>query len=341
MLLCLLKTNYLEEKMSKKRFVLFVVLAAMVLLSAIPAFAADDVFRVAMVMPSKINDYSFSQSMYEALKKLGESYPEKGFELVYSEDMFNVADAREAIRDYADMGYDLVIAHGSQYGTSLQEIALDYPETAFAWGNGTDFFDQPNISVYQARAEQGGYVFGRVAAEFTDKGKLGVCGPVESGDAKTYIDGFKTGAKEGGSEVSVTYTSSFSDVSLMAAAAKTHLDEGAVLLTGTSQSIPGAVSVVKEQKSYWLGAQWDTIPLAPENVLASLVYDWTPILDDIVANMKEGVFGGKAYDLTFADGGLKILWNTENLEINPDLIKLADELSAKIVSGEIDPIAAE
>lgn len=322
---------------------LFVVLLTGILLFVFifPAFAADEPFRVAMVMPSKINDYSFSQSMYEALKKLGETYPAGGFELVYSEDMFNVADAREAIRDYADMGYNLVIAHGSQYGTSLQEIAPDYPETAFAWGNGTDFYGQPNISVYQARAEEGGYVFGRIAAEFTNKGKLGVCGPVESGDAKTYIDGFKNGAKEGGSEVSVTYTSSFSDVSLMAAAAKTHMDEGAILLTGTSQSIPGAVSVVKERNGNWLGVQWDTIPLAPENVIASLVYDWSSILHDIVGNMKEGVYGGKAYDLTFKDDGLKILWNTESLTIDPKLIELASELSQKIVNGEISPLPAE
>lgn len=328
--------------MFRKNSIILIVVIAVLAVLFIPAFAQDDdVLRVAMVMPSKINDYSFSQSMYEALKKIGESYPEGKFELVYSEDMFNVADAREAIRDYADMGYDLVIAHGSQYGTSLQEIAPDYPETAFAWGNGTDYYGQPNISVYQARAEQGGYVFGQIAAKYTNKGKLGVCGPVESGDAKTYIDGFKYGAEQGGSQVSVTYTSSFSDVSLMAAAAETHMAEGATLLTGTSQSIPGAVSVVKEKGGVWMGVQWDTIPLAPKNVLVSLVYDWTPILNDIIANMKEGVYGGKAYDLTFEDGGLKFVWNTENMEIDPELIKMADELAAKITAGEINPLPAE
>ena len=324
--------------MKKSTLVLLVVSVAALMLGVFTVHA-DDVFRVAMVMPSKINDYSFSQSMYEALMKLGETFPEGKFELQKSEDMFNVADAREAIRDYADMGFNLVVAHGSQYGTSLQEIAPDYPETAFAWGNGTDFYGQPNITAYQARAEQGGYVLGEIAARFTNGAKLGVCGPVESGDAKTYIDGFKVGAKKGGSEVSVTFTSSFSDVSAMAAAAEGHMDEGAVLLTGTSQSIPGAVSVVKERNGHWIGAQWDTIPLAENNVLASLVYDWTPILDDILAKMIDGVLGGSAYDLTFADGGLKIVWNTENIEIDPELIALADELAEKIVAGEIDPLA--
>lgn len=322
--------------MKKALLALLVVLVAAMLAGVVSA--QDDVFRVAMVMPSKINDYAFSQSMYEALVKLGDSYPEGKFELVRSEDMFDVANAREAIRDYADQGFDLVIAHGSQYGTSLQEIAPDYPETAFAWGNGTDTYDQPNISAYQARAEQGGYVLGVIAAMFMDGGKLGVCGPVESGDAKTYIDGFKAGAAEGGSDVSVTYTSSFSDVSAMAAAAEGHMDEGAMLLTGTSQSIPGAVSVVKERGGYWIGAQWDTIPLAEDNVLASLVYDWSPIIDDIVKNMGEGVLGGTAYDLTFVDGGLKIVWNTDKIEIAPELIEKADELAQQIIDGEIDPL---
>ena len=327
--------------MNKKSYMGVLLVIAVLAMIAVPAFAADEVFRVAMIMPSKINDYSFSQSMYEALKLLEATYPEGGFELVYSEDMFNVADAREAIRDYADMGYDLVIAHGSQYGTSIQEIAPDYPETAFAWGNGTEYYDQPNISVYQARAELGGYVFGQVAAKYTDNGKLGVCGPVESGDAKTYIDGFKFGATEAGSDVSVSYTSSFSDVSLMSAAAQTHMAEGATLLTGTSQSIPGAVSVVKENGGIWMGVQWDTIPLAPENVLVSLVYDWTPILNDIISNMEDGVFGGKAYDLTFEQNGLKFVWNTENMDIDPELIQFADDLAAKVNAGEISPLPAE
>jgi basic membrane lipoprotein Med (substrate-binding protein (PBP1-ABC) superfamily) len=45
------------------------VCVVMTLLS-VPVLAEDEVFQVAMVMPSKINDYSFSQSMYEALKVL-------------------------------------------------------------------------------------------------------------------------------------------------------------------------------------------------------------------------------------------------------------------------------
>src|SRR5512137_1046702 len=80
--------------------------------------------RVAVVMPSAINDMAFSQSMYSALKDI---QTEQGIELKYSENMFKVPDAAAAFRDYASQGYDIIIGHGSQYIASLQEIAKDYP----------------------------------------------------------------------------------------------------------------------------------------------------------------------------------------------------------------------
>ena len=60
-------------------------------------------------------------------------------EIAYSENMFNVPDAAAAIRDYASKGYDMVIAHGSQYGTSLQQIAPDFPKISFAWGTSLEY----------------------------------------------------------------------------------------------------------------------------------------------------------------------------------------------------------
>ncbi len=63
---------------------------------------------------------------------------ESAMEIAYTENMFDVTAAAQAIRDYADEGYNLIIAHGTQYGTSLFDIAPDYPDTSFAWGTATD-----------------------------------------------------------------------------------------------------------------------------------------------------------------------------------------------------------
>ena len=63
-----------------------------------------------------------------------------------------------------------MIAHGSQYGGSLQEIAPDFPETAFAWGTESDTFGLDNVSGYTASSDQGAYVMGAMGAMLAGDG---------------------------------------------------------------------------------------------------------------------------------------------------------------------------
>ena len=119
---------------------------------------------------------------------------ESAIVLKYTENMWNVPDAAAAIRDYASSGFDIVIAHGSQYGSSVQEIAKDFPKVTFAWGTDVNTYGLPNVYAYTAAAEQGGFVNGVLAAKLTKSKKVGVTGPIEVGDAKTYIDGFVQGS---------------------------------------------------------------------------------------------------------------------------------------------------
>lgn len=314
--------------------------------TAVPVEEVAKVFRVAIVMPSSITDAAFSQSMYEGLKVIqAEMGGESKMEIAYSEGMFNVPDAAAAIRDYASQGYDLVIAHGSQYGTSLQQIAPDFPETSFAWGTSLDTFQKDgieNVFAYQAEAQQGGYALGVLAALMSKSGVLGVCGPVEAGDAKLYVDGFKAGAlaTKPNLKVAVTYTGSFSDVSLMAAAAETHMAAGADFLTGSSQSVVGAIGTAKDKQGYWLGTQWDQTSLAPDAVMASQVYDWTGIIKDMIESRQAGVLGGKAYTLTFKNGGLIIKYN-DKIEVPADVKAAVDAAIDGIQKGEINPLAVQ
>lgn len=307
-----------------------------------PAPEAAKAFKVAIVMPSSITDMAFSQSMYQGLLSVqAEMGGESAMEIAYSENLFKVPDAAAAIRDYAAKGYNLVIAHGTQYGTSLEQVAPDFPNTAFAWGTSVDTFQAQgieNVFAYQAEAQQGGYVLGTVAALMSKTGVIGETGPVDAGDAKLYIEGFQKGAEEAkpGTKVSVTYTGSFSDVSLMATAAETHIAAGADMLTGSSQSVVGAIGVCKEKGVYWFGTQWDQTSLAPEAVVANQVYDWTGIIKDMIKSVKAGVMGGKAYTLTFKNGGLVIAYNPA-ITVPDDVKAAAEAAITGINDGSIVP----
>jgi basic membrane lipoprotein Med (substrate-binding protein (PBP1-ABC) superfamily) len=310
-----------------------------------PAEAPMKPLRVAVVTPSSINDYAFSQSFYEGLLVVQrEMGGPSALEIAISEGMFNVPDAAAAIRDYAATGYEIVFAHGSQYGTSVSQVAPDFPEVSFAWGTSLDTFQAQginNVFAYQAESQEGGFVLGVIAAQMSKSGVLGVAGPVEAGDAKLFVDGFANGAKYGKPDirVNISYTGSFSDVSLMAAAANTHIAAGADMLTGSSQSVVGAIGVAKDKNAYWFGTQWDQSPIAPETVVASQVFDWTGVINDIIRSHELGVMGGKSYTLTFANEGLVLDYN-ENVEVPAEIKAAADAAIEGIKSGSINPLQA-
>ena len=301
-----------------------------------------DSLRIAIVMPSTINDLAWSQAIYDALLRLQEEAGgEEAIELAYSENMFNVTDAAAAIRDYAADGYDVVIAHGTQYGTSLFEIAPDFPETTFAYGTAvnTGMDDGiTNIFAYEARAEEGGYVNGVLAANLSDSGIIGVVGPVEAGDAKLYIDGFVAGvmAANPDAQVNVSYTGSFGDTALAAEAANTHIAAGADVLTGSAQQVVGAISVAQEQGVVWMGTQSDQSSLAPEIVIASQLYDWDGVLSDILQKNQAGEYGGSAYALTLANEGL-VMDFADSLDA--DAVAAAQDAAAAIAAGDLDVMA--
>jgi basic membrane protein A len=293
-------------------------------------------FRVAVVMPSAINDLAFSQSMFETLTKLKQDMGEENFDFVYSDGMFVVDDAAAAIRDYASQGYDLILAHGSQYGASLKEIAPDFPKTSFAWGTAGDTFGIPNVFAYEAYSQEGGYVNGVMAAALSQSNTIGVVGPIEVGDAKLYVDGFIAGAKATKPDmtVNVNYIGSFSDVALASEAAQTHVGAGADVLTGSAQMVVGAIGVTEERGLLWFGTQADQSSLAPANVVACQVYDWEGIVTDIMSLVKEGTLGGKAYVLTLENGGLVMDFN-DGYALSADVKTLADDTIAGIKDGSI------
>ena len=325
--------------MFKRLIVVMVLLALLVTACAKPTPTAPVTpFRIAVVMPSAITDMAFSQSMWNALlavqKEMG---GEAVVELKYSENMFKVPDAATAIRDYASQGFDVVIAHGSQYGTSVQEIAPDFPAVTFAWGTDVNTFGMPNVYAYTAAAEEGGYVNGVLAAMLTKSKTIGVTGPVEVGDAKTYIDGFVQGVAsvDPAITVSKTWTGSFSDVALMTEAAKTHIAAGADILTGSSQSVVGSIGAAKDNgKVLWFGTQQDQASLAPALVVASQVYDWTGMVKEIIAQHQAGTLGGKTYTLQLKNDGLKISFNPA-YTLTADVKAAADKAIKDIIAGTV------
>lgn len=295
--------------------------------------APSEPIRIAVVAPSARNDLAFTQSMADALDVIAESYD---VDINITDGTFIVEDAATAIRGYAEDGYDLVIAHGSQYGGPLQEIAPDFSETSFAWGTTVDTFGLDNVYAYTTRSDQGAYVMGAMAAALSESGVIGVVGPIEVGDAKLYVDGFKAGAENQDPDVTVNvnYIESFSDVALAAEAAEAHLSLGADILTGTAQMVVGATGVARENDVAWFGTQANQTSLGESNVVASQVYHWEVLLREMLDSIANGKLGGESFSIDIANGGLTIEFN-DGYALPAEVRSLADDIVAGFRDGSI------
>jgi basic membrane protein A len=328
--------------MHKRRLLLLVLALLVVSFGAVRA--QDKKLRVAVVMPSATTDLAWSQSIADALKSIQtEMGGESAMELAFTENQFDVTAAAQSLRDYAEQGYDLVFAHGTQYGTSLFELAKDYPDTSFAWGTATDTGKDKgldNIFAYEAAAQQGGYVNGVMAGLLTKSNKIGIVGPVPAGDALLYINGFQQGvhAINPKAEILLAYTGSFGDTAKAAETAQTQIAAGADVLSGSAQQVVGAIDAIKAKGGYWFGTQSDQSGNWPETVVASQVYDWVPTIKDMIKQREAGVKGGVAYDLTLVNNGLTFKYGSVTI---PDEVKAAADKAVKdVASGVVYPLAA-
>lgn len=295
-----------------------------------------EALSIAIVSPSAINDFAFTQSIYDAMIAMQEDLGSGAIEFVYSENMFVVDDAAAAIRDYAVQGYDMVIAHGSQYGSSLQEIAPDFPDTSFAWGTTVDTFGEPNIYAYEAASQEGGYVMGVMAALMTESKVIGVIGPINTGDAKLFVDGFVAGVLATDPAITIleTWTGSFSDVALASEAAETQIAAGADILTGTAQMVVGAIGKAQENGLKWFGTQSDQASFAPDTVVASQVYHWEVALEEMIALRGEGKLGGQSFVVDLENSGLVMSYNPA-MDIPAEVMDAAEAAIQGIIDGSI------
>src|ERR1039457_550776 len=221
--LCPLPTDKEDEMKTKSIWVrcLVTLAAASALVTTVPTSVAPagaasptTTLKVALVAPSAVTDLAFTHSMVSARESLKTSYK---LQISISDNEYVVSDAANLIRQYAAQGYNLVIAHGSQYGSILQALAPKFRKVSFAWGTAGSTFRQPNIYAYQANSNEGGYVQGYMAGMLSKSHVIGIIGPIDVGDAQLYVDGFKAGvlAQDPKATVHVSFTGSFSDLSLM------------------------------------------------------------------------------------------------------------------------------
>jgi len=297
----------------------------------------DGIIKIALVIPSTIDDMAWSEAMYNGILAVQKKIGSDKVQMDVSERLWNAVDAGSAITQYAGEGYDIVIAHGAQYQSLLSDTAPIFDKITFAYGTGYTT-EYPNIFAYDPYAQEGAYLLGMLAGMKTKTNIIGIVGPVESGDAIKYNKGFILGVKAVNpkAEVRIAYTGSFGDLVAAGEIATSQIAAGADILTGTAQQSVGAIRVAQGAGNvFWLSSDMDQSSLAPDTVLAAQAYDFSKVIEQMIDSRSKGVLGGHI-PLTLANGMEEIVYNPKLAsEITPEMKAKIEEAKKQIIDGTL------
>ena len=297
-----------------------------------------DAVSVALVLPGEINDLSWNQQMYEGALTL----QDEGLvsEVLFTE-LVPEGDSERAIRGYAEDGIDLVVAHSFGYGDTAKTVSADFPDTAFAWGGGIDA-SEGNVADYAQPFHEAYYLMGILAGGASETGVLGGAGGFDIPACHSLIEAFYLGAQEVQAEASgvTAYVGDWIDVAKAKEAAVAAADQGADVFGACGEGpVLGQIELAQERDLLATGYVGDMSSLAPDHILASMVWQTDALLRQMVTDIQAGTFaeGGTAdyYEVGVADEGLVVAINDGlSDQISEEAMTLYEERLAEIKAGD-------
>lgn len=294
-----------------------------------------------------VNDQSFNQGVWEGLQKAKD---ELGINADYVESK-DTKDYTPNLETFADQEKNLIVGAGFKMGGAIAEAAAMYPETNYAIvdvdvtvdKDGNKIEAPTNLLGIMFRAQEPSFLVGYIAGMTTETNKVGFVGGQEGNIIWGFEYGYKAGvdyaAKEKGTDIEVLsqYVGDFSDAQKGKSITATMYQNGAdVVFHAAGGAGEGVIEAAKEADKWVIGVDRDQSDRAPENVLTSAMKNGDVAVYQVVKDMQEGKFeGGKTIELGLADGGAVGIAPTSDKNVKAEILKAVDEISEKIISGEI------
>lgn len=291
--------------------------------------AAPEALRVALILPGRIDDMAWNQAGYRSFLRL-QGRMGSEIETSWVENVYSNVDIVPALRDYAQRGYDIVLGHGFQFQEPLYEVAPEFPDTMFACGGWEAL---PNMSIYDVRTDQSGYLEGYLAARMSQSGIIGYVAGLEVAELARFAVGYDLGAKAANPdvEIRVVYTGDFHDVTAAREAVVGLAAQGVDVLAfmGDGTSL-GALAGCQQAGIYCMGNGTDVSQQAPELILTSGVWQWDAVWAEIIADYSAGTRGMQRYWATMANGGLAMtaLNSAVPVEVATELATIQEQIIA-------------
>lgn len=292
--------------------------------------AAAQKFKVALALPGAVSDMGFNASAHAGLMLVKER---AGAEVAFSENVKR-PDFVATLRDFANRDFDVIIAHGFQWGDALEKVSAEFPKKHFI--NTYGFGKGENLANLHIAQEQLFYVMGQLAVKMSKKKNIGVVGGWEIPPIRIQVDAFKRGAlaADPNVKVNIIFTGTFYDAVKGKEATRALISQGSDLVAHMADASGlGVIEAAREANILTMGYFADQQGLAPSHIVTSAIIKSDEMLLNAVQDVKKGTFKKGMNIFGFNEGILAI--GRFGPMVSDDIKKEVNGLVEKIKSGEV------
>ena len=283
--------------------------------SPTPSGSGATVGRIAIVTPEKANDFGWNQQGVAAVKQAA---TRTGATAVI-QDGAGYGDIAPMLEQLSAGNPGLIVAWASGYNTVAPQMAREHgiPTLIVGAGEGSDV--RGLVADVETNAQNGAYLAGILAARTTRSGTLAIVVSAEDENWTKMSGGFIGGARSVTPAIRILYVQ-IGQAGYADAAGGQRVTEGAIaggadvifgMGDGASFGMLRAVETATPPKGadklWFVDVIGDKSPLDKQGVyLSSVVWDFTPLLEQAVHDIERGSFGEHTYWLGL-DNGIGLL----------------------------------
>jgi basic membrane protein A len=280
-------------------------------------------------------DKSFNESSFNGAtrwaEETGGSFAE--FELQ------SEAQREQAIRRFAEQGYNPIIMAGFMNATPLESIAPDYPDTKFVLIDAV--VDQPNVRSVVFNEHEGSYLVGMLAALASESDTVGFVGGMDIPLIRKFACGYAQGVKAVNPDANVianftgTTPAAWNDPAKGSELTLAQIDQGAdVVYAAAGATGVGVLQTAADSDILSIGVDANQNYLHPGEVLTSM-------LKRVDNAVYDAMMAGEAVEtgiqvMGVANEGVGYAVDEHNAElVTPEMAAQVDEAAAAMASGEL------
>ncbi|KUF12778.1 BMP family lipoprotein [Pseudoponticoccus marisrubri] len=256
------------------------------------------------------------------------------------------AQREQALRRFAEAGFNPIVTTGFAIADILGQVALDYPDTKFVNVDGFLPEVPDNVLLINFQEHQGSYLVGMLAAMASETDTVGFIGGMDIPLIRHFGCGYAQGAKAANPDIEIianmtgTTPTAWNDPVKGSELAKAQISQGAdVIYAAAGGTGIGVLQTAADEDILSIGVDSNQNYLHPGQVLTSMLKRVDVAVHDAMAAGTD-LETGKYMTLGLAEEGVGYALDEHNEALITDEMKAAvDEARQQIIDGELNVVS--